>query len=102
MKGKTMNPARYRDETNKIEYTFVNFAQPLTEEKMKELSAKHGRPRKGKSGKQTFEKNGLSLTVEWGETWEFQVIFRQPEYPQKMTPEEILAWDLGCRMIATD
>lgn len=92
-----MTPNRYLDHQNQIEYVFLNFSKIQTESEMKELVAKHGTLRRTPFGQKKFKNGPLEVTIDWGMNWEFKAITRSGP-----TPEEILVYDLGCRMIATD
>ena len=97
-----MNPPVYRDEKKKIEYLFLNFDPTPTEREMLGMSERYGKPRRTPLGKQRFESGPIVGSIDWGEIWEYQVIHRKPSDEKKKTPEEILVYDLGCRMLATD
>lgn len=92
-----MTPNQYLDHENQIEYLFFGFPDILTEDKMKELIAKYGKPRRTPFGQKKFKNGPLEVVVDWGVNWESKAITRRGP-----TPEEILVYDLGCRMIATD
>jgi hypothetical protein len=92
-----MNAPVYLDTQNKIEYLFFGFPIDLSEEDKRSIVAKHGKPRRVPLGKKEFKNGAFSFSITAPEVWETKII-----YYKGPLPEDILSYDLGCRMLATD
>ena len=99
-----MNPQKYQDTEKKIEYLLLGFSS-LSQDEKRQLVIRYGKPRRKPFGKHNVKNGPIDITIDYGEVWEDQIIFRQPPDPNKKTLEEIRALeiqDIFSRMIATD